>query len=263
MAMTVTMPQLGESVTEGTIARWLKQPGEQVAKYESIAEVVTDKVNAEIPAPADGSMGEHIAKEGEVVAVGQPICTLETVEQAQANSAWHQGDGGGQAQEGAVSVVEQAAQAPGQPAPEQAAQPESVAREGPAEQPQQPAAEPLQAAAPQPQQAAAPPPQPAPATSSASPATPSGGGNGSGQYHITPAVRMLVREHEVDLSQVEGSGLGGRVSKRDVLDYVQRRDAGGGAARPSAPVQQQPAAASPAQPLGAAPGPAAQPRPTE
>src|ERR1700680_4352099 len=93
MAMTVTMPQLGESVTEGTIARWLKQPGEHVAKYESIAEVVTDKVNAEIPAPAEGSMGEHIAKEGAVVAVGEPICTIETVEQGQANSAWHQGDG--------------------------------------------------------------------------------------------------------------------------------------------------------------------------
>src|ERR1700680_1082042 len=93
MAMTVTMPQLGESVTEGTIARWLKQPGELVSKYESIAEVVTDKVNAETPAPAEGSMGEHIAKEGEVVAVGQPICTIETVEQGQANSAWHQGDG--------------------------------------------------------------------------------------------------------------------------------------------------------------------------
>ncbi|HEY8754790.1 MAG TPA: biotin/lipoyl-containing protein, partial [Candidatus Dormibacteraeota bacterium] len=93
MAMTVTMPQLGESVTEGTIARWLKQPGEPVAKYESIAEVVTDKVNAEIPAPAEGSMGEHIAKEGDVVAVGEPICTIETAEQGQANSAWHQGDG--------------------------------------------------------------------------------------------------------------------------------------------------------------------------
>src|ERR1700680_2382979 len=97
MAMTVTMPQLGESVTEGTIARWLKQPGELVSKYESIAEVVTDKVNAEIPSPAEGSMGEHIAKEGQVVAVGEPICTIETVEQGQANSAWHQGDGEAQA----------------------------------------------------------------------------------------------------------------------------------------------------------------------
>src|ERR1700680_3007875 len=90
MAMTVTMPQLGESVTEGTIARWMKQPGEFVAKYESIAEVVTDKVNAEIPSPADGSMGEHVVSEGTTVAVGEPICTIETVEQAQQRSAWAQ-----------------------------------------------------------------------------------------------------------------------------------------------------------------------------
>ena len=70
MALTVTMPQLGESVTEGTIARWLKQPGDAIAKYESIAEVITDKVNAEIPAPADGVMSELIAPEGTVVPVG-------------------------------------------------------------------------------------------------------------------------------------------------------------------------------------------------
>ena len=97
MAMTVTMPQLGESVTEGTIARWLKQPGELVAKYESIAEVVTDKVNAEIPSPAEGSIGEIIAKEGAVIAVGEPICTIETVEQ---------GDDAAPAQAGAAPAAE-------------------------------------------------------------------------------------------------------------------------------------------------------------
>ena len=78
MALTVTMPQLGESVTEGTIARWLKHPGDTIAKYESIAEVITDKVNAEIPAPADGVMAELIAPEGTVVPVGQPICSIDT-----------------------------------------------------------------------------------------------------------------------------------------------------------------------------------------
>ncbi|MGA9112435.1 MAG: biotin/lipoyl-containing protein, partial [Candidatus Dormiibacterota bacterium] len=77
MALTVSMPQLGESVTEGTIARWLKKPGEPVARYESIAEVASDKVNAEIPAPADGTFGEIIAPEGSVISVGQPICTIE------------------------------------------------------------------------------------------------------------------------------------------------------------------------------------------
>ena len=121
MAMTVTMPQLGESVTEGTIARWMKQPGELVSKYESIAEVVTDKVNAEIPSPAEGSMGEHIAKEGQVVAVGEPICTIETAEQGQANSAWHQGDGEAQAPAEAG-----ASQPEGDEAAQRCRQPQSV-----------------------------------------------------------------------------------------------------------------------------------------
>jgi 2-oxoisovalerate dehydrogenase E2 component (dihydrolipoyl transacylase) len=237
MAMTVTMPQLGESVTEGTIARWLKQPGEHVAKYESIAEVVTDKVNAEIPAPAEGSMGEHIAKEGAVVAVGEPICTIETVEQGQANSAWHQGDGAAQAENGEAAA---APSAPLQEAPvaEPAAVPQAAAAEqtAPAE-----AAPVAQQSAPPHAQSAAPA-----AAGEAPPASDHGGGNGSAQYHLTPAVRMLVREHEVDLSQVEGTGLAGRISKKDVLDYVQQRDAGGGAPRQAAPAQ------APAQPALAA-----------
>ncbi len=87
MALTVTMPQLGESVTEGTIARWLKHPGDAIAKYESIAEVITDKVNAEIPAPADGVMSELIAPEGTVVPVGQPICSIDTGDGASAAAA--------------------------------------------------------------------------------------------------------------------------------------------------------------------------------
>ena len=69
MALTVTMPQLGESVTEGTITQWLKQPGDAVERYESIAEVTTDKVNAEIPSPVAGTMGEHLVTEGTVVSV--------------------------------------------------------------------------------------------------------------------------------------------------------------------------------------------------
>ncbi|MDQ6856826.1 MAG: 2-oxo acid dehydrogenase subunit E2 [Candidatus Dormibacteraeota bacterium] len=247
MAMTVNMPQLVESVTEGTIARWLKQPGELVAKYDSIAEVVTDKVNAEIPAPAEGSMGEHIAKEGDVVPVGQPICTIETVEQGQANSAWHQGDGG--------APAEAAEPAPAQPAAEPARQPEVAAQEDRQPQPQQAVA------------AAAPPPPAPVGEAQVAPTQPQharGDGNGSGasQYHLTPAVRMLVREHEVDLSHVQGTGLEGRISKKDVLDYVQHRDAGGGAARPaSQPQEAQPPAAASPQP--AAPTTSPQPAPRQ
>src|SRR5258708_39247510 len=80
MAITVTMPQLGESVTEGTMQQWLKQPGDAVERYESIAEVTTDKVNAEIPSPVAGTMGEHLVAEGAVVPVGEPICRMESSE---------------------------------------------------------------------------------------------------------------------------------------------------------------------------------------
>ncbi len=262
MAMTVTMPQLGESVTEGTIARWLKQPGELVAKYESIAEVVTDKVNAEIPSPAEGSLGEHIAHEGQVVAVGEPICTIETVEQGQANSAWHQGDGeqpaAGEAQPVAAGAQHVQGASPDE-APAAQAEQQPVA----AQADEAPAA-PLtaQGTVAHPAELPAPPTAPemaAPEAAAAQPAAPkprSGTGNGSasGDHHLTPAVRMLVREHEVDLSQVHGSGLGGRISKKDVLDYVQQRDAGGVAAMPAP-------AATPAPAAMPAPAPAAHPQP--
>ena len=204
MALTVNMPQLGESVTEGTIAKWLKQPGEPVAKYESIAEVITDKVNAEIPSPADGVMGELIAAEGDVVAVGLPICTIET----------------------------------------------EVAAEAPAAVASAPASAPAPAT-PQPLPAPAPQPAPVPVAQQVAPHAVNGGGAAAPATHMTPAVRMLVREHDVDVSQIQGSGIGGRVTKKDVLEFVQRRDAAQVApaqvAPPIAPAPRVPAAPAPAQ----------------
>ena len=202
MALTVNMPQLGESVTEGTIAKWLKHPGEPVARYESIAEVITDKVNAEIPAPADGVMGELIAAEGAVIAVGQPICVIET-----------------------EVTAETAAPAPAAAAPVAAAAPASAPIAQPAPAPL-PVAQPVAAVA-------------------------TNGGGVAPAMHMTPAVRMLVREHDVDITQLRGSGIGGRVTKKDVLEYVQRRDAGGGVPAP-APLIPQPRPAAP-QPQAVAP----------
>jgi 2-oxoisovalerate dehydrogenase E2 component (dihydrolipoyl transacylase) len=247
MALTVTMPQLGESVTEGTIARWLKQPGDAIAKYESIAEVITDKVNAEIPAPADGVMSELIAPEGAVVPVGQPICSIDTGDAASEAAP------APQAQE-AAAVPEPAATAPAAASEPEPATVGAAAGDESAVAPIQraftesPAAEP-------------------PASDAAA------GGNGqAGGYHVTPAVRMLVREHGVDLSEITGSGIGGRISKKDVLEYVQRRDAGAGSSvpggtqagvpapatpRPMSPPQApQPASTVPAAPAPAAAGPA-------
>ncbi len=252
MAVTVNMPQLGESVTEGTIARWLKRPGDAVAKYESIVEVASDKVNAEIPAPVDGTFGKIIAAEGAVVSVGQPICTIESVAGGAA-----QAPAGGQgpseaAKPAPASAAAGPAAAPAPVAPAPAAQsspaapvptPVAAARPSAVEQPE---AERTAVAA-----RASAPPQTTVAPSPAAPAEPNGAATEQGRYHVTPAVRMLVREHEVDLDDVTGSGIGGRITKKDVLEYVQRRDAEG---RGVAPSQGQ---AAPAQP--GAPDPMAAP----
>jgi 2-oxoisovalerate dehydrogenase E2 component (dihydrolipoyl transacylase) len=240
MPLTVTMPQLGESVTEGTIGRWLKHPGDHVTKYESIAEVITDKVNAEIPAPADGVMAELIAPEGAVVAVGQPICSIETG--AAETDAPAPSTGSAQAEAPAPARAEAPAAEPGPPA---SATPEP-------EVPAQPAAAP--AASPQPEPAATPA-QLQPAAQAV--AAPAGGNGAAAGYHLTPAVRMLLREHAVDVAQIQGSGLGGRVTKKDVLEYVQRRDAGQLQTPAVQPTQVAPAATPVAPSAGEAPAPAA------
>ncbi len=265
MALTVNMPQLGELVTEGTIARWLKKPGEAVAKYELIAEVASDKVNAEIPAPADGTFGEVIAAEGAVVSVGQPICTIE---------------------QGAAAAAQGGAPAEAGAAPPRAEAPDRAARdrvEAAATAPlATPQSQPVAAEEGGAGGAAAPPaapPAPAPVGVAAhaaeapgqAPPGPAPGGreqNGAqaeaGRYHLTPAVRMLVREHEVDLDEIQGSGIGGRVTKKDVLEHVQRRDAlarqagtAPGASTSGAVGQAPQAPGLAAGPAGAAPGTAA------
>ena len=244
MALTVTMPQLGESVTEGTIARWLKHPGDAIAKYESIAEVITDKVNAEIPAPADGVMSELIAPEGTVVPVGQPICSIDTVDGAAAAAAE------AAAQEKETAAVAAAPAVSSQGASAEPADPQPAAVE-PRAAPAEAGAGAETAVAPI-QDAFTQQASDAPASDEAA------GGNGqAGGYHVTPAVRMLVREHGVDLSQIAGSGIGGRISKKDVLEYVQRRDAGSGGSGPArAPAEVPAPAPTPAMSPTRAPQPA-------
>jgi 2-oxoisovalerate dehydrogenase E2 component (dihydrolipoyl transacylase) len=216
MAITVTMPQLGESVTEGTIQAWLKQPGDPVELYESIAEVTTDKVNAEIPSPVAGTMGEHLVPEGAVVPVGGEICRIEGAEVEVAAGDSFSAEG-----------LPEALGSAGSP-PAAAAAESSPAGAPPAEK--------TPAAAPQ-------------------------GANG---LHLTPAVRMLAREHAVDLTQITGSGINGRITKKDVLEYVQRRDAaepaGGVAARRAeAAAQTTPAQASATRAPARQPAPPAVP----
>ncbi|MHB8555964.1 MAG: dihydrolipoamide acetyltransferase family protein, partial [Candidatus Dormibacteria bacterium] len=200
MSITVKMPQLGESVTEGTIGSWLVKPGQQVSKFDSLVEVITDKVTAEVPSPADGTVGEILAGEGERLLVGQPICTLEGAEE-----------------DAVVAAAPVATQAPPLPvvSPSVGAPP-AVALPAQSPAPSQPAAA----------------EEPPPAAHTAAPAAPDG--------FISPAVRTLASEHGVDLAQVSGTGFQGRITKRDVMLFLER----GG--RPET------SAASPATPAEAA-----------
>ncbi|MQA79352.1 MAG: 2-oxoglutarate dehydrogenase, E2 component, dihydrolipoamide succinyltransferase [Streptosporangiales bacterium] len=219
----VTMPQLGESVTEGTVTRWLKQEGDQVQADEPLLEVSTDKVDTEIPAPTSGTLLQIKVGEDETVQVGAELATI--------------GDAGAQA----------SAPAPQHAAPQQQQQ-EPPAPAAPAQQaptPPEPQAPPRQQAPPPPP--AAPTPQATPAPPAA-PAPQQGPGGGEGPY-LTPLVRKLAAEHGVDVSALQGSGVGGRIRKQDVLDAAKRQQ--------SAPRQQAPAAPAAGAPAHAAPSEAA------
>jgi pyruvate dehydrogenase E2 component (dihydrolipoamide acetyltransferase) len=195
--MDVVMPQMGESIVEGTLTKWLKKPGDKVERDEPLFEISTDKVDTEIPSPAAGTLGELLVKEGETVSVGTIVARI--------------GDG--------------AAAAPAAPAPAAAA-PAPVA-EAPAPPPP----------------AAAPAPPPPPAPPAAEVAEPSG--------PLSPLVRKMARESNVDLGKVAGTGAGGRITKEDVEKHI---------AASSTPAPAAPAAPTPAAAPAAAPAAPATPR---
>jgi pyruvate dehydrogenase E2 component (dihydrolipoamide acetyltransferase) len=207
----VTMPALGESVTEGTVTRWLKSIGDDVAVDEPLLEVSTDKVDTEIPSPAAGKLLSIDVNEDETVEVGAQLAVIGT------------GDGA------SASAPAAPAQQEERPAPAPAAEPE------PARQP-----EPAKPAA----QAPAPTPAPTPrAPAPAQQAQPSTEGDGSGSY-VTPLVRRLAAERGVDLGTVSGSGVGGRIRKQDVLAAAEKAAAPAPAAVTGAPTGRQPSPAA-------------------
>ena len=215
MATTIKMPQLGESVTEGTIERWLVKEGDKVEQYDPLFEVVTDKVNAEVPAEVAGTVTKIIVGDGQTVKVGTPLAEIETE---------------GATAEAAAPTPQPAAAETPEPAPEPLPEPAPEPPPAPAPIPEQVAEAPTAAAAeppaPAPEPAAAAePPAPAPAAAAPSqpadtePATPSAPDT-NGSTRMTPAVRRLVREHGIDIAQLRGSGGGGRVTREDVLAFV-------------------------------------------
>ncbi|MGZ4667808.1 MAG: 2-oxoglutarate dehydrogenase, E2 component, dihydrolipoamide succinyltransferase [Blastococcus sp.] len=192
---SVTMPALGESVTEGTVTRWLKAVGDEVAADEPLLEVSTDKVDTEIPSPVSGTLLSIAVNEDETVDVGAELAVI------------------GSASGGGASSAPAPAPETERPEPTPAPDNEAAAEAGPAA-----AAEP--GPEPAPAQPKAPAPQaPAPAPQAAAPAA--GGGDGAGAY-VTPLVRRLAADRGVDLGSVSGTGVGGRIRKQDVLAAAEK-----------------------------------------
>ncbi len=219
------MPALGESVTEGTVTRWLKQVGDEVAVDEPLLEVSTDKVDTEIPSPVAGTLTSILVQEDDTVPVGADLAIV---------GGSGGGGGGGQSAPEPAAEPQQAA---AEPEPEPAPQPAEP--QAPAPQQEDSAPE----SAPQPEPAsAAPAAAQAPAAPSDAPAAPASSDERDAAAYVTPLVRKLATDHGIDLSSVTGTGIGGRIRKQDVLAAAEAAKAP--EPEPAAPAAQAPAAAA-------------------
>ncbi len=214
----VIMPQMGESIAEGTVSRWLKQVGDEIKRDEPILEISTDKVDAEIPSPSDGVLAEIKVAEGETVEVQTVIAILETDKEAAASAA-----------SAPAAAAAEASPPPPPPAPAPVA------------------ATPPAAAPPSPAPVAAPPP--------------AAMGDGTSQtveerlrQRSTPLVRKIAAEHQLDIRQIPGTGYAGRVTKKDILSFI---ESGAGAPAPAA--TSTPAARSAPAPAGGVAHPTVEP----
>jgi 2-oxoisovalerate dehydrogenase E2 component (dihydrolipoyl transacylase) len=223
----VTMPQLGESVAEGTIGKWLKQPGDHVDKYEPLVEVVTDKVNAEVPSPFEGILREILVEEGATVPNNAEIAVIETADDGAGTSA------SSSAPPATTESSKPDATAPPPTVPDTA--PTPAVAPGPAGSDERRPAEMAATAS------AAPV-----ATASAAAAPPA---STDPDARMTPAVRRLLREHDLSPAQITGTGGGGRITREDVLKVVEAIRTG------TAPAAAPTAAGNGAGPKPAAPVP--------
>jgi pyruvate dehydrogenase E2 component (dihydrolipoamide acetyltransferase) len=219
----VIMPQMGESIAEGTLSRWIKKVGEPVKRDEPIFEISTDKVDAEIPAPGAGVLAEILVQEGQTVAVQTVVARIETDATAAVGGAAGQQGGG-------AAPAKPSAPPPNAPAPSKPATPAGAPPAPLAPAPSKPSR-----SGNAPSEPAAPPPTPrsVPIAASASSGTETRsvsdatGGNGAAETaeerlrrKSTPLVRKMAAEHNLDISSVPGTGLAGRVTKNDILGYI-------------------------------------------
>jgi pyruvate dehydrogenase E2 component (dihydrolipoamide acetyltransferase) len=227
-AVDVVMPQMGVSVSEGTITKWLKSEGEEIAADESLLEISTDKVDTEVPSPASGVIQQILAQEGETVAVGTKIAVI--------------------APEGAEVEAEAPPEPPTQEAAQEAEEASGAEGEGPT------AAKAEETPAPEPEPAAVPEAAPEPAAAApGAPKAEDDNGRREAKF-VSPVVARIASEHNVDVASVEGTGRGGRVTKKDILGHIESGQAGQAAQAPAeAPAQEAPSAAAPAAAAQAAP----------
>jgi pyruvate dehydrogenase E2 component (dihydrolipoamide acetyltransferase) len=215
MPTDIIMPQMGESIVEGTITKWLKKPGDKVQRDEPLFEISTDKVDAEIPSPAAGVLQEIKVAEGTTVGVNTVV--------------------------GTIAVDGESAAAPAKPAPA----PSAVKEEKLEERKVSPAPPPALSA------------PAAPATASVS------SGDDEEEARSSPLVRKIAREHGISLSQITGTGLGGRITKQDIQSFIENRGAAYAPVRPASsavhPAERSEAPASSAAPAPARSAPASYP----
>jgi pyruvate dehydrogenase E2 component (dihydrolipoamide acetyltransferase) len=216
MPTDIVMPQMGESIVEGTITKWLKKPGDKVQRDEPLFEISTDKVDAEIPAPASGILREIKVSEGTTVQVNTVV--------------------------GTIAVDGEATSAPAKAAAPAPATEKAAAEKAATEKKDEKKEERKEAAAP-----ASPAPSPAHVQESGE----------EEEARSSPLVRKIAREHGINLSQISGTGLGGRISKQDIMSFIERQSSA--PSRPATPASQPPAASAAPPRSAASPAPAPYP----
>jgi pyruvate dehydrogenase E2 component (dihydrolipoamide acetyltransferase) len=225
----VVMPQMGESIVEGTLTRWLKKPGEKVERDEPLFEISTDKVDTEIPSPAEGVLSEVLVQEGTTVAINSIVARI----------------GDGASAPAPAAPAQQQAAPPQPPPPAQAAPPPPPVSQETADVGPSARAHSAQSTPPPAPVASSAGPYPStPAPQAPPPPTPQGDGTDD-QGPLSPLVRKMAREYNIDLAQVKGTGAGGRITKQDVEAYMSSQAARTYAGTPPPPPQPRATSAGP------------------